>query len=286
MRYFTRPLIPVLILFLASVSAAHAQTRPGGGGTGGGGTGFGGGGTGGGGTGGGGTGGGGMGSGGGGGLGFGGGGLGGGTGAGTTGGRAGASGTAAALSQSNFMAAAYIGPYVTTNYTSSTSSSSGTTAGNVSVGANGASNSPKLAATFFKAPTFGQPLYTISTSGRTGGGTATIRSGAGGRNTGTASTTSQGDIGPVISGARAPNVATTIKFAMTPRSADQMTANLNDLLQRSTVATAKNSIKIEVQNGFVRLTGTVPTDDERRHVANLIQLSEGVRGVVNELEVK
>ena len=65
-----------------------------------------------------------------------------------------------------------------------------------------------------------------------------------------------------------------------------MTANLNDLLQRSTVATAKNSIKIEVQNGFVRLTGTVPTDDERRHVANLIQLSEGVRGVVNELEVK
>ena len=46
---------------------------------------------------------------------------------------------------------------------------------------------------------FGQPLYNISTSNRTTGGTASIRSGTGNRNTGTATTTGQGDIGPVIS---------------------------------------------------------------------------------------
>lgn len=283
MRHFTRPLFPVLILFFASAMVAHAQTR---GGTGtGGGTGFGGGGSGG--TGSGGSGGSSMGSSGGG-LGFGGGGLGGGTGTGAgsaTGTRGGASGSGVTLSQSNFLSTSYVGPYVTGNYTNSTQASSGTTAGNITVGAQGTSNSPKLAATFFRTVTFGQPLYNISTSGQTRGGTATIRSGTGG-NTGNATATGQGDIGPVISTARAPMVATVLKFAATPKDAGQMTGDIKDLLQRSSIVTSKNSINVQVADRIVRLTGTVSTQDERRHVEALVRLAPGVRDVANELQVK
>jgi hypothetical protein len=279
MRHLTRPIVPVLMLFLASVSVAHAQTGPGGGGTG-----FGGGGS----NSGGGSSSGGVSSGSSGGLGFGGGGLGGGTGSGsTTGGRAGTSGTAAALSQSNFLASSYVNVYANGLYTDSTMSSGSTSEGNVKVGGSGTSNSPKLAATFFKTTTFGQPLYNISTSGRAGGGSATIRSGTtGNRSTGSATINGQGDIGPVISGVRAPFVSTTIKFATTPISADTMTRDLRDLVQRSTTLTSKNNINIQVQDRFVRLTGTVATEDERRHIAQLIQLSQSVRGVINDLEVK
>jgi hypothetical protein len=281
MRHLTRPLIPVLILFLASVSVAHAQTRAGGGGTGtgGGGSGFGGGG-------GGSNAGGGMGGGSSGGLGFGGGGLGGGSGSGSSmGGRA---GTSATLSQSNFLAPSYVNAYATGLYTDATLSSGTTSEGKVTVGGSGTSNSPKTASTFFKTVTFGQPLYNIATSNRTGGGTATVRSGTTGNRggTGTASVTGQGDFGPVVSGVRAPFVATTIRFATTPISADTMTRDLRDLVTRSTTVTAKNNINIQVQDRIVRLTGTVATDDERRHVAQLIQLSQGVRGVINDLEVK
>ena len=199
-----------------------------------------------------------------------------------TGGRAGASATSGRLSTSNFLSTSYVYPYVTGLYTDS-ARTTGTSGSNTTVGTQGASNSPKKAASFFTTATYGQPLYNVTS---TTGGTATIRGGTGGRAGGTATTTGSNDFGPAISGTRYPHVAAVVKFATTAKSSDELTSDIKSLLERSSSVTAKNTVRVRVEDRIVTLSGTVADDDERRHVEALIRLSPGVRDVRNELEVK
>ena len=48
---------------------------------------------------------------------------------------------------------------------------------------------------------------------------------------------------------------------------------------------AAAAIVVEVERGAVRLTGTVPTEDQRRRAAALALQTRGVRAVINRLDV-
>jgi hypothetical protein len=76
------------------------------------------------------------------------------------------------------------------------------------------------------------------------------------------------------------------EFPLPVRIPTQMTANLRNVLDRSTQLRSQGSIQLRVENEVVVLTGTVANDRERRLAENLIRLSPGVADVVNELQVR
>jgi hypothetical protein len=195
--------------------------------------------------------------------------------------------SSAARSTSNFLNSSFVSPYVTDNYSlgsggtaTTTASATGSSSSSGAVGATN-TNQPQ-AAKFFKSPSFGNPLFSISTSTR--GGTATIRGGTGAGSS--TSSTENFNAGSVLNPVRTPHYAAVVKFPVAPVSSEALHTELSGLLNRSTSIPSRQGITMAVEGRTVTLRGQVADDDERRHVEAVIRLTPGVREVHNELVVK
>jgi BON domain len=125
--------------------------------------------------------------------------------------------------------------------------------------------------------------------GRTGagglGGTAGARSGS----TNGIMTYTSTNFGPT-NGVRSPNVVTTLNFqsrpvaGFTPVTPAARTAELQQVITRSTGFTVPAAVTVANDGPAVVLRGRVANDDERRLAENMLRLS-GVREIRNELQV-
>jgi BON domain-containing protein len=204
----------------------------------------------------------------------------------TTGGRGG--GTTAARSTSNFLNSTFVSPYVTSNYNSSTTATTSSSSSVGQVGSTAASTNIPQAAKFFVTSGFGNPLYTVSTTGGGRGGaaargSATVR-GAGGA--GSTSSSENFNAGSAVTPPRMPSYVATVKFPIQAMSGDKLRAVLNVMLDRSaTSVPSRKQIALSVDGQAVTLKGQVADTDEKRHVEAMVRMTPGVREVNNELEV-
>jgi BON domain len=145
----------------------------------------------------------------------------------------------------------------------------------------------------FKAPTFGQPLYSVNGSSSTtsGRGTATGRTGTTNTGTasvrsGTASTTSTFN-GATAFRANAAGYTTQIKFAFAPPpSPAAVRADLMQAIGNLSEIPSRAGVNVVIDGDTVVLRGKVDTGEERRIVESLVRLSPGVNQVRNELEAQ
>lgn len=123
-------------------------------------------------------------------------------------------------------------------------------------------------------PSFGQPLYSLSTanaSGLTG-----------------ASTLAEAGLGFTTVGlSRAPVYVTTLGEGMeVPVTVPvKMQFDLQEILARSTALSTRSQVKVAVKENVVILQGNVASAKERRLAEGLMRLTPGVREVDNQLTV-
>lgn len=129
---------------------------------------------------------------------------------------------------------------------------------------------------------FGQPSFgTVTTTTITNQGGAT---GRGGMLGGTASVNS--NYGPVGSAVSPITYAAVVRFPVPPIQSPQLQADLQGLINRTTVIRQPGDVRVEVNGDTVILRGRVADEDERRLVEGMVRLEPGVHEVVNQLTLR
>jgi hypothetical protein len=123
--------------------------------------------------------------------------------------------------------------------------------------------------------TFGQPLYTTTTSVTQTTGLGAL---GGARPGGVAGAA------PSVAGA-APSYAVVAGFDRPPvTTAPRLQTDLEQILTRSSALSPNRAIRIDVVGGTVVLRGMVASDHDRRMAEGLVRMTPGVRDVRNELQ--
>jgi osmotically-inducible protein OsmY len=124
------------------------------------------------------------------------------------------------------------------------------------------------------ARNYGQPLYAIQSA-------TTVTTGPG---VSTATTTTSGYTSQSVR--RSPNYTTALSEELPIVRPTLIRANVQDIINRSTVLTSASGITVDVQGPVVVLRGEVATAKDRRIAEGMLRMTPGVLDVVNELRIK
>jgi hypothetical protein len=119
---------------------------------------------------------------------------------------------------------------------------------------------------------FGQPMYSVYSTATSGGVTT---------NTTTPFSFNTYGMGrtPYYSAGLSEDVPLVVRNDL------QLQASVADVLRRSTALQALTPLRVRVDNGTVFLEGSVASAKQKRLAENLIGMTRGVNGVVNNIEV-